>query len=315
MVETYSPPFFLFSPHLETIFPAVTRRVKIRPYDRERIETPDNDFLDLDWLKNNSKKLVIISHGLEGNTSRAYMKGMAKIFHSQGYNVLAWNYRGCSEEMNRQIRFYHSGATDDLNTVVMHAIARGYDEINLIGFSLGGNMTLKYLGEGKVPPEIKTAATISVPMDLGSSCRKISQPANWIYSNRFLKSLKNKILTKASIRNDIDISGIKNVNTLEQFDNRFTAPLHGFENANDYYSRCSAIRFVHDINIPTLIINATNDPFLSKECFPIEKLQNHPFVKLDVLTRGGHVGFSQINKNGSYWSEQRALDFIHHGRH
>jgi predicted alpha/beta-fold hydrolase len=251
MVETYSPPFFLFSPHLETIFPAVTRRVNIQPYERERIETPDNDFLDVDWLKNNSKKLVIISHGLEGNTSRAYMKGMAKIFHANGYNVLAWNYRGCSEEMNRQIRFYHSGATDDLNTVVMHAIQRGYDEINLIGFSLGGNMTLKYLGEGRVPAEIKTAATISVPMDLGSSCRKISQPANWIYSNRFLKSLKNKILTKASLRNDLDISGIKNIYTLEQFDDRFTAPLHGFESANDYYSRCSAIHFVHDITIPT----------------------------------------------------------------
>jgi predicted alpha/beta-fold hydrolase len=185
----------------------------------------------------------------------------------------------------------------------------------LIGFSLGGNMTLKYLGEGRVPPEIKTAATISVPMDLGSSCRKISQPANWIYSNRFLKSLKNKILTKASMRTDLDISGIKNINTLEQFDDRFTAPLHGFESANDYYSRCSAIRFVNDINIPTLILNATNDPFLGKECFPIEKLQNHPFVKLDVLTRGGHVGFAQLGKNGSYWSEQRALDFIHHGRH
>src|ERR1044071_764682 len=115
--QIYTPPIFLFSPHLETIFPALTRRIDLQPFVRERIDTPDDDFLDLDWLTQGSDKLVIISHGLEGNTSRAYIKGMARIFFSNGYDVLAWNYRGCSEEMNRQLRFYHSGATDDLNVV------------------------------------------------------------------------------------------------------------------------------------------------------------------------------------------------------
>ena len=175
-VEKYTPPFLLFSPHLETIYPAVARKVSIEPYRRERISTPDDDFLDLDWLKNASKKLVIISHGLEGNSSRAYIKGMAKIFHAQGFNILAWNYRGCSEEMNRQVRFYHSGATDDLGTVISHSINLGFDEIYLIGFSLGGNLTLKYLGEALPPAEIKKAVAISVPMDLRASCEKISQP-------------------------------------------------------------------------------------------------------------------------------------------
>ena len=145
--EPYTPPRFLFSPHLETIFPALVRRVTLKPYTRERITTPDNDFLDLDWLQQGSDKLIIISHGLEGNTQRAYVKGMAKAFHNRGYDVLAWNFRGCSDEMNRQLRFYHSGATDDLNTVVNHvADKKSYKNITLLGFSLGGNLTLKFLG-------------------------------------------------------------------------------------------------------------------------------------------------------------------------
>ena len=309
-VEKYTPPFLLFSPHLETIYPAVARKVSIEPYQRERISTPDDDFLDLDWLKNASKKLIIISHGLEGNSSRAYIKGMAKVFHSQGFNILAWNYRGCSEEMNRQVRFYHSGATDDLGTVINHSINLGFEEIYLIGFSLGGNITLKYLGEALPPTEIKKAVAISVPMDLKASCEKISLPSNWIYSNRFLKSLKNKVVTKAAHRKEIDISGIEKIKTLSQFDNRYTAPIHGFKDALDYYNQCSSIRFVNDIRIPTLILNAENDPFLSKECFPSDLLKDHVNVQLEILTRGGHVGFAQFNKNGLYFSEQRALDFI-----
>jgi predicted alpha/beta-fold hydrolase len=147
-------------------------------------------------------------------------------------------------------------------------------------------------------------------MDLKTSCEKISRPSNWIYSYRFLKSLKTKIIQKASLIPGLDISGIDRVRTLLQFDNRYTAPLHGFRDAIDYYTRCSSIHFLNDIKIPTLIVNTLNDPFLSKECFPSQALENHPFVTLEILLRGGHVGFAQFNKNGLYWSEQRALDFI-----
>jgi predicted alpha/beta-fold hydrolase len=307
----YKPPLFLFSPHLETIYPALLRKVAVQPFIRERIATPDSDFLDLDWLQQGSKNLVIISHGLEGNSQRAYIKGMAKVFFENGYDVLAWNYRGCSEEMNRQLRFYHSGATDDLNVVIDHAVDnKKYTSISLIGFSLGGNITLKLLGEKAIRKEVTKAVAISVPMDLKTSCEKISRPSNWIYSYRFLKSLKTKIIQKASLIPTLDISGIDRVRTLLQFDNRYTAPLHGFRDAIDYYTRCSSIHFLNDIKIPTLIINTLNDPFLSKECFPSKALENHPFVTLEILLRGGHVGFAQFNKNGLYWSEQRALDFI-----
>lgn len=134
---------------METIYPALFRKVQLPPYKRERILTPDGDFLDLDWIKKDSSKLVIISHGLEGNSQRAYIKGMVRAFTSQGFDALAWNYRGCSEQTNLQRRFYHSGATDDLDYIVQHAISKNYKQIYMIGFSLGGNLTLKYLGEEK----------------------------------------------------------------------------------------------------------------------------------------------------------------------
>ena len=311
LLEDYLPPFFLFSPHLETIYPALLRRVTLTSYKRERIKTPDDDFLDLDWLQKDSDSVVIISHGLEGNSTRPYMKGMAKALSDGGFDVCALNLRGCSGEMNRQLRFYHSGATDDLHTVVEHIIStKRYRSIYLVGFSLGGNITLKYLGEHHADNIIAKAVAISVPMDLRTSCEKISLPGNRIYANRFLRSLKNKILIKSRQRNELDPSALAGIKTLTDFDDCYTAPLHGFRSALDYYEQCSSLRYVNDIRTPTLIINTLNDPFLSKECFPAALLKNHPFVNLQILSRGGHVGFAQFNKNGLYWSEQRALDFL-----
>ena len=157
---------------------------------------------------------------------------------------------------------------------------------------------------------IKKAAVFSVPLDLQTSCEKISQPSNRIYSNRFVRSLKKKIATKAQTRTDLDTSKLHEIRTLREFDDCYTAPLHGFSTAREYYAQCSAIRFLEHIKIPTLIINTRNDPFLSEQCFPAALLKQHPFVRLEVLSRGGHVGFAQFNKNGLYWSEQRALEFL-----
>lgn len=305
----YTRPPFLFSGHLETIYPALLRNVDLH-YHRERITTPDKDFLDLDWLHCGATKLVIISHGLEGNSSRAYMKGMARAFSKNGFDVLAWNFRGCSDEMNQQLRFYHSGATDDLDYVVMHARAKGYQEIYLIGFSLGGNLTLKYLGERKTYAEIKKAVVFSTPLDLYTSCVKISKPGNRIYSNRFLKSLKEKVIRKSSVIAGLDLKGIESIDTLIRFDDQYTAPLHGFQNAMDYYTKCSSIHFLDAISIPSLIVNARNDPFLSELCYPIAQFRNHTFIKIENPRHGGHVGFAQFNKNGLYWSEERALSFL-----
>jgi uncharacterized protein len=310
-MKSYRPPFLLFNKHLETIYPSLIRKVEGIEYERERITTPDDDFLDLDWLKQDSKKLIILSHGLEGNSQRSYIKGMADIFYKNSFDVLAWNYRGCSEEMNRKIRFYHSGATDDLDFVVNHGITKGYTEINLIGFSLGGNLTLKYLGEkaSALHPLVKKGVAFSVPLNLHTSCIEISKPSNWVYNQRFLKSLKEKVMNKSRQMPALDTRALASVNSLLEFDNLYTAPIHGFENAIDYYQRCSSLGFIASIERPTLIVNAMNDPFLSGDCYP-SHLHDHPNLKFEYPERGGHVGFALFNQNGLYWSELRALQFI-----
>lgn len=308
-MQPYEAPSLFFNAHIETIWPALFRKIQLSPYQRERLSTPDDDFLDLDWLKQGSNKLVIISHGLEGNSQRAYIKGMAKQFFTNGYDILAWNYRGCSGEMNQQKRFYHSGATDDLQWVINHTSEK-YDSVYLIGFSLGGNLTLKYLGEGKVNPLVKKAVVFSVPLELHTSCLEILKPSNWMYHHRFLKSLKAKVVAKASQRTDLDIRPLNQIKTLIEFDDHFTAPIHGFENAIDYYKKCSSLYFLSGIHMPTLIVNAKNDPFLSDNCYP--ELPEASSVKLETPARGGHVGFAQFGQNGLYWSELRAFDFINH---
>jgi predicted alpha/beta-fold hydrolase len=306
----YLPPPFLFNGHLETVFPALFRRVSSVDYQRERIDTTDGDFLDLDWLRKGSRSVVIIQHGLEGNSWRPYVKGMARTFFSNGYDVLAWNYRGCSQEMNRLVRFYHSGATDDLGVVVAHAAPK-YDNIFLVGFSLGGNLTLKYLGEPGINARVRRATVFSVPLHLESSCRKISTRSNWVYARRFVKSLKKKIADKEKLMpGTFDLRRLAEASTLLEFDSAFTAPIHGFQSAHNYYERCSAIKFLSSIRTPVLIVNTLNDPFLSPECFPVDACRDHPYIYFQVLARGGHVGFAQFNKNGVYWSEQRALHFI-----
>jgi predicted alpha/beta-fold hydrolase len=308
--RTYKRPLFYFHHHIETIVPALFRKVKLpTSYTRERIATPDDDFLDLDWLRQKSEELIIISHGLEGSSDRPYIKGMARAFYQIGKDVLAWNYRGCSGEMNKQKRFYHSGATDDLHVIVKHAIHNGYKKITLIGFSLGGNLTLKYLGETTRPAEIKKAIVFSVPLHLATSCASLASKSNYLYVLKFLRSLKAKVQEKGKTRNDIDLKPLSSIKTLQDFDNEYTAKLHGYKDAMDYYESCSSLYFINKIDRPTLIVNALNDSFLSPRCFPKDELNNHPFVNLETPQQGGHVGFTQFNKNGLFWSEEKALQF------
>ena len=312
--STYKRPKWLFNSHLETIYPAIFRKVELLKLTSERITTPDGDFLELDWYRNANSKLVIISHGLEGNSSRAYMLGMAKIFFKNGFDVLTWNFRGCGTEMNNQVIFYHSGATYDLDFVVKHA-EKNYEEIHLIGFSLGGNLTLKYLGEKKSSiPKIKKGVAISVPMHLASSCEKISKGENTLYSKRFLKTLKEKVVKKSLAHpGKIPVGTLRNIKTLSDFDDYFTGPLHGFSDAEEYYEVNSSLYFLDQIEVPSLILNAQNDPFLSEKCFPVHLSRNLEKVFFEFPKYGGHVGFSPENSDLPYYSEQRAIEFIAKG--
>lgn len=309
----YYHPFFMFNGHIQTILPAIFRFADALPFERERITTPDDDFLDLDWLRRGSRSLVVISHGLEGNSRRPYMVGMAKVFMENGYDVLTWNFRGCSGEMNKKPYFYHSGATYDLETVVNHA-QPFYDHIHLVGFSLGGNLTLKYLGEPhRRSSKIRKAVAISVPLNLATSCHRISSRENRIYAQRFLKTLKLKVRLKAAqYPGLLDQGHLAHITTLYGFDDHYTGPLHGFKNAGEYYDKCSSIHFLPEIKVPTLILNAKNDPFLGPDCYPNSIGEAFENIFMEFPSHGGHVGFSPRRRNDVYWSEKRALEFIHY---
>lgn len=292
------------------------RRIDDVSYRRERIDTPDGDFLDLDWCKAPapSTRLVLMSHGLEGDSHRTYMKGMVRAFSLQNWDVLTWNYRGCSGENNRLIKAYHSGATYDLDTVVKHALAlNAYTEIVMIGFSLGGNLTLKYLGEqgALLPKVIQKSVVFSAPIDLASCADEISKPHNFVYAKRFLRTLKQKLKAKIALYSEsFDADIMQQIKTLRDFDNLYTAPIHGFENAQDYYEKCSARHFLDTITVPTLIVNAWNDSFLAPACYPKAQVEQLDKVFLEIPAKGGHCGFTPAKKSEFYWSEQRALEFV-----
>jgi predicted alpha/beta-fold hydrolase len=267
--------------------------------------------LEVDWHRRGQSKLLIISHGLEGKSSRSYVLGMAKEALSRGFDVLAWNYRGCGAQLNRKAIFYHSGATYDLDTIVRYA-SPDYAEIALVGFSLGGNLTLKYLGEKRErDPKIKKGVAISVPLDLGGACDQISKSAFGLYTRRFLKSLQLKIEKKSSLFPDeFPLEKFASIRSLRDFDNTFTGPLHGFHDAEEYYQINSALQFLPSIEVPSLVLNAQNDPFLSPSCYPRQLAQQLDQVHFEFPIHGGHVGFMQSDSSQPFYSETRAVEFI-----
>lgn len=308
----YSPPLLMGNGHVQTVFPVLFRKIKGLTYARERIITFDQDFLDLDWSCINTRRLAIISHGLEGNTTRAYVKAMAKALNQGGWDVLAWNYRSCSGEPNLLPRSYHNGATDDLAWVIDHARKKEkYQEIALVGFSLGGNLTLVHLGRDRVDPLVKKAVVFSVPCDLAASAEVLAKPVNSLYMKRFLILLHQKIKEKMrSMPGALDDTGYDRIRTFKEFDDRYTAPIHGFKDAHDYWEKCSSRQFIPHIQIPTLIINALNDPFLPRECFPVAEAGYNRNITLKMPESGGHVGFVSFNGTNRYWSEDQAVSFL-----
>ncbi len=312
--SNYRAPLFLQNGHIQSIYPTLFRKFDTDFYDRERIFTPDDDFLDIDWSRTGSNRLAIISHGLEGSSHRSYVVGMVKMLNRNGWDVLAWNYRSCSGEMNRRLRFYNSGTIDDLECVIQHAIkTESYKEIVLTGFSMGGNLSLLYLGNkgSRVDSKIGKAVAFSVPCDLQASTQELAKFKNKIYMKRFLATLHQKIKAKMKLMpgqiNDDNFHLIKN---FKDYDDRYTAPIHGFKNAEDYWAKCSSNRVIPEIKIPTLIVNALNDPFIAGGCYPVKEALDSKYVFLETPKSGGHVGFIQFKKDKSYWSEERTIEFL-----
>ena len=303
-------PYYLFSPHLETIVPSVFFTAPKLYYERERLELKDGDFLDLDWLKHNNTKCMVITHGLEGSSDRYYVKRTAQFFHDKGWDILTWNCRSCSGEMNRLPRFYHHGDTADLALVIDQATSKDYKEVMLFGYSMGGSMSLKYLGEDRgLHPAIKGATTFSVPCNLRDSVEEIHKKENRFYEKRFLEKVIEKMKIKSKTMPEIDIKGIDDLSDFDAFHDRYTVPLHGFDSLDDFYSQSTCDQYLSNIKIPVLIVNAQNDPMLGDKCYPENIAKQSEYVHLEIPKVGGHVGFTLSPKDFS-WMEYRAEEFI-----
>ena len=310
--KPYHPPI-INNRHILTIKTALFRKMKGVEYQRERISTPDDDFLDLDWSwVKDSERVVVVLHGMEGDAGRHYVKGMIKKANEIGATGLGFNFRGCSGEPNLQLRSYHSGETADLHFVLGYIIKKyGFKKIALVGFSLGANVILKYLGERQLHyPELKIGAGISAPCDLYSTSVKLNKWYNKIYLKDFLTTLKAKA-AKKQIRfpGALDYDAIAQSYDFFTYDEAYTAPAHGFDSAKAYWEDSSSLQYLPNIQLPTLLLSSVDDTFLDQPSFPYQVAKENDYFFLRTTKSGGHLGFLQRNESELY-SEKIVFDFF-----
>ena len=314
-ISTYQPSIPFRSKHLNTIYRTLFHKINVT-YERKRMETIDGDFMDIDFSKKESSKLMVIIHGLEGSSSSKYVTAMSHISNNLGYDVAAINLRGCSGENNRNLYSYHSGKTNDLAEILAFLDhSENYESYYLVGYSLGGNLLLKYLGEERsdYSSKLKAGIGVSVPCDLKGSSESIAKFWNMVYMQRFLISLKKKTLLKIEQFPEMDLNkeAILNSKNFLDFDNYFTAPVNGFIDAEDYWKRNSCKQFLNGIKIPSLLITSIDDPFLSASCIPLQEAKANKYFHLEVTNYGGHVGYNSNFENGSgFWLERRIIDYF-----
>ncbi len=311
--DLFRPGFLYRSGHVQTIVPTLYRKVSDPRYIRERIETRDGDFIDIDYASGSNSSAVILCHGLEGASDRAYMRGMARAFLDSSVDAYCFNFRSCSGELNRKARIYSAGGTDDLELVVEHVLAKKkYSRIFLAGFSLGGNLILKFLGERgeKAAGIISGAVAVSAAVDLKSTSLEIIKAKNFIYHKRFVKMLLKKYHEKVKVFPELHDIDLHSIRTMFDFDNNVAAPLLGFRDAFDYWEKSSSRQFLDEIRVPTLILSSMDDPILGPECYPFSEAEKSEFLFLETTEFGGHVGFLSSIGDRIYWHEKRTVKFI-----
>jgi hypothetical protein len=307
----FRPAWWLPGAHLQTIYPGLSRR-RLRPeLQRERVELPDGDFIDLDWTQQSPGPIVLVLHGLEGSLESHYTGGILTALAAQGYRAVLMYFRGCSGEPNRLPRSYHSGETGDLHTIIEHIRLRHpATPVAVIGYSLGGNVLLKWLGEQGEKAPVKTAVAVSVPFELNRAARQLERGRSQIYQKYLLNKLRKSVTAKAPVHPPpVPLTQLADLKTFRQFDAAITAPLHGFRDVDDYYTRSSSRQYLHRIRIPALIIHALDDPFLPADAIPSDK-DLGPSVTLELSPHGGHVGFVAGNHpcKAQYWLEARICE-------
>ena len=311
LTSAYRPPLAFRQTDINTVYAGTLRSQPKVDWERERLELDDGDFVDLDWVHApGSDKLAVITHGLEGHARRPYMAGMARAYHRAGFSVCAMNFRGCSGEPNRHLRSYHIGETGDLRQTIAHALARtGAQYAMMTGYSLGGNVVLKYLCEPElgIPDAILGAAVFSVPLWVADCNSVLNAARNWAYRWSFITSLNKKAEEKTRIH--AEAGAFRKASRFEEFDEWYTAPWHGFENAHDYWTSNSAGPQLGKLSRPSLVVNALDDSFLAPSCYPRALAESHPLFYLETPAYGGHCGWVERNRNGDFYADRRAVGF------
>ncbi len=319
MTEPFRPTPLLRHPDAQTIFANLWRPRPGPAVAPWRLELADGDFLDLDRSTGLPPEapVVVVCHGLEGSSRAPYVRGLCRALGARGLATAALNFRTCGPELNRLPRTYHSGETGDLGLVVERLVAeRPGRPVLVAGFSLGGNVVVKYLGErgDGLPDEVRGGAALSVPFDLAACSRRLDGPGRlmWVYRERFMRRLRRKAAAKAARHpRSFDAAAVARASTFAEFDELMTAPLHGFASRHDYYARCSAGRFVAGVRRPLLALSAADDPMVPGETLPREAAAANPAVRLLVTEHGGHTAFVDGPPlRPGFWGERVAADYL-----
>lgn len=323
--DGFRPAWWLPGSHLQTLWSRLWRRGPVIPMRRETWETPDGDLLELDHVDGSARSPLLLGlHGLEGCSRSLYMQGLMDMARRRGWRGVALNFRSCAAPpgrphgqwtMNRGPRMYHSGETSDLDWVVERLRAREPDLVLLlVGVSLGGNVLLKWLGErgAEAVERARAAVAISAPYDLAACAAALEGGMGYVYMHAFLKTLKRKALLFAERHpGTVDVDGVRRARTFRHIDDAATAPIHGFADADDYYARASSLPWLERIRVPTLLLNAIDDPFQPRAALERARRRASPAVTCEFTERGGHVGWVAGPPWAPVpWAERRAIGWL-----
>jgi predicted alpha/beta-fold hydrolase len=322
--SSFKPAWWLNNPHLQTLYALLCRKIAQRPeIKRERLTTPDGDFIDVDHCGSASAPIVILLHGLTGSSESIYIQGLQTVLMQQGFRSVALNFRGCSGVANLSSRCYHSGETGDIDFLYQTLRQREPDtSLAVVGFSLGGNVLLKWLGEKQQSLSLFAAVAVSVPLQLAICATKLDQGFSKLYRAYLLRELKiymrrkQYYLQQINALNELkilnELGDLAKIHSFWQYDDRVVAKLYAFNDVEDYYQRSSSRAFLKTIAVPSLLIHALDDPFMTPAVVP-QADELSPLVQLELAQAGGHVGFISGDQplKPQYWLEQRIPEFLH----
>ena len=301
--------------HIQTLFASFFRKDRLQKVVTQEFTLPDGDFLEVVWNKatpKDNQPIVVLFHGLAGSVNSPYIVGLMNALQKKGYSSVLMHFRGCGKKENLKPRAYHSGDTADAKAWIEY-LHKTYpnNPLHAVGFSIGGNMLLKLLGEWQEQTALRSAVSVSAPMRLDICANTIEKGFAKVYQDYLLKPLKKSLLAKYKKFDmkeliGIDEQRVKEIKTIREFDECYTAPMHGFASSEEYYERCSAQQFLKDIRTPTLIIHALDDPFMTPDILP-KSDEVSEFVALEVSPCGGHVGFVGGLFGVEYWLEERII--------